>query len=147
MDYLKQACELYELEDKEHYSGETFKIAISLFLRNKKYDNIKSFFFWYLLTYLLGLLTQLSYLRIKPECLENLIKLMIFTNVIWALLLFISIVTMQWLLARNTHNSLSMHLLLSSIFYYFIIIISIVYYYILIILFSGSLLSQCHKKE
>ena len=37
MDYLKQACELYELEDKEHYSGETFKIAISLFLRNQKY--------------------------------------------------------------------------------------------------------------
>lgn len=37
MDYLKQACELYELEDKEHYSGETFKIAISLFLRNKKF--------------------------------------------------------------------------------------------------------------
>jgi len=37
MDYLKQACELYELEDKEHYSGETFKVAISLFLRNKKY--------------------------------------------------------------------------------------------------------------
>jgi len=37
MDYLKQACELYELEDKEHYSGDTFKIAISLFLRNKKY--------------------------------------------------------------------------------------------------------------
>eukprot|EP00026_Physarum_polycephalum_P006454 Phypoly_transcript_06497.p1 GENE.Phypoly_transcript_06497~~Phypoly_transcript_06497.p1 ORF type:complete len:326 (+),score=69.88 Phypoly_transcript_06497:33-1010(+) len=37
MDYLKQACELFELEDKEHYSGETFKIAISLFLKNKKY--------------------------------------------------------------------------------------------------------------
>lgn len=39
MDYLKQACELFELEDKEHYSGETFKIAISLFLRNKKYGD------------------------------------------------------------------------------------------------------------
>jgi len=37
MEYLKQACELFELEDKEHYSGETFKTAISLFLRNKKY--------------------------------------------------------------------------------------------------------------
>lgn len=37
MEYLKQACEVFELEDKEHYSGDTFKIAISLFLRNKKY--------------------------------------------------------------------------------------------------------------
>lgn len=37
MEYLKQACEVFELEDKEVYSGETFKIAISLFLKNKKY--------------------------------------------------------------------------------------------------------------
>lgn len=40
MDLLKQACELFELEDKEHYSGETFKIAINLFLRNEKYDRV-----------------------------------------------------------------------------------------------------------
>jgi len=39
MDFLKQACELYELEDKEHYSGETFKIAIALFLKNQKYGD------------------------------------------------------------------------------------------------------------
>jgi len=37
MELLKNACELFELEDKEHYSGDTFKIAISLFLKNKKY--------------------------------------------------------------------------------------------------------------
>ncbi len=40
MDLLKQACELFELEDKEHYSGETFKIAINLFLRNEKYGRV-----------------------------------------------------------------------------------------------------------
>lgn len=39
IEYLKQACELYELEDKEHYSGDTFKIAVSLFLKNKKYGD------------------------------------------------------------------------------------------------------------
>lgn len=43
IEFLKQACELFELEDKEHYSGETFKTAISLFLKNKKYEIIGLF--------------------------------------------------------------------------------------------------------
>eukprot|EP01111_Echinosteliopsis_oligospora_P009368 TRINITY_DN2727_c0_g1_i3.p1 TRINITY_DN2727_c0_g1~~TRINITY_DN2727_c0_g1_i3.p1 ORF type:complete len:337 (+),score=114.55 TRINITY_DN2727_c0_g1_i3:60-1070(+) len=37
MSLLKEACELFELEDKQVYSGDTFKSAINLFLRNKKY--------------------------------------------------------------------------------------------------------------
>jgi len=37
MQFLKEACEVFELEDKEHYSGDTFKTAISLFLKNEKY--------------------------------------------------------------------------------------------------------------
>eukprot|EP01113_Clastostelium_recurvatum_P017995 TRINITY_DN2122_c0_g1_i2.p1 TRINITY_DN2122_c0_g1~~TRINITY_DN2122_c0_g1_i2.p1 ORF type:complete len:343 (+),score=109.44 TRINITY_DN2122_c0_g1_i2:77-1105(+) len=37
MDLLKQACELFEIEDKEHYSGDTFKQTISLLLKHKKY--------------------------------------------------------------------------------------------------------------
>jgi len=39
MDYLKQACELYEIEDKQHFSGDTFKTAVSLFLRHQKFGD------------------------------------------------------------------------------------------------------------
>jgi len=37
MEMLKESCEIFEVDDKEHYSGDTFKIAIAIFLKNKKY--------------------------------------------------------------------------------------------------------------
>eukprot|EP01132_Coremiostelium_polycephalum_P006733 gene6733-8349_t len=34
---LMDSCELFELDDKDHYSGDTFKLTISMLLRHKKY--------------------------------------------------------------------------------------------------------------
>ncbi|EGC38320.1 soluble NSF attachment protein gamma isoform [Dictyostelium purpureum] len=37
-ELLKDACELFELDDKDHFSGDTFKQTISLLLKHKKYE-------------------------------------------------------------------------------------------------------------
>ncbi|GAM18578.1 hypothetical protein SAMD00019534_017530 [Acytostelium subglobosum LB1] len=37
IELLNDCCELFELDDKEHYSGDTFKSTISLLLKHKMY--------------------------------------------------------------------------------------------------------------
>eukprot|EP01133_Synstelium_polycarpum_P013680 gene13680-16112_t len=37
LSLLHDSCELFELDDKEHYSGDTFKMTISMLLKHKKY--------------------------------------------------------------------------------------------------------------
>ncbi|GAM21636.1 hypothetical protein SAMD00019534_048110, partial [Acytostelium subglobosum LB1] len=38
LELLHDSCELFELDDKEHFSGDTFKLTISMLLKHKMYS-------------------------------------------------------------------------------------------------------------